>query len=625
MRANRETRMLATNQAVPVHGDDNSAAKAWLRALAATAPIADEPLRTLPARIEELAQVHGAAPALIGEHEHFSYAELTEHTNRYARWALELGVAQAETVCLLMPNRPEYVAIWLGVTRVGGTVALLNTSLAGAALAHCVNLAEPRHVIVAAELLAAFESARPHLAREPRIWVHGAEHAGFPRIDRIVMRQSGAPLRDEERRPIGIEDRALLIYTSGTTGLPKAANISHQRVLNWSYWFAGMLDTRPSDRMYDCLPMYHSVGGVVAIGSVLVNGGSVLIRERFSATRFWDDVARFDCTLFQYIGELCRYLVQAPVHPREQEHRLRIACGNGLAPDIWDGFKERFRIPHILEFYAATEGNFSLYNAEGEAGAIGRIPPYLAPRQGVALVAHDIDSGEPVRDADGFCIRCGSDEIGEAIGQITAGPGARASLPRTKNGTSAGAGGRFEGYTDKRSSQKKILRDVFAPGDTWFRTGDLMRRDARGFFYFVDRIGDTFRWKGENVATCEVAQAMTACAGVREASVYGVRVPRSDGRAGMAAIVTGDGFDLAHLHAQLVARLPAYARPLFLRIIGALALTATFKHQKADLARVGFDPSLTEDAIYFNDAACGAFVPMDKALFQRIRAGKIKF
>jgi len=593
--------------------------RAWRRALSATAPILAHPQRTLPVVIDELADRFGAAPALLSEQETLSYRLLSERANRYARWALQHAIAPGETVCLLMPNRPEYLAIWLGVTRVGGVVALLNTSLTGVALAHCINIAAPRHIIVAIELISAAMGACPHLSGAPRIFVHEGDHEDF-------TRQSGAPLGGLELRPVSIENRALLIYTSGTTGLPKAANISHQRVLNWSYWFAGMMDTRPTDRMYDCLPMYHSVGGVVAIGALLVHGGSVMIREKFSARAFWDDVTRFDCTLFQYIGELCRYLVQTPAHPAERTHRLRIACGNGLQADVWDAFKARFQIPQILEFYAATEGNFSLYNAEGEPGAIGRIPPFLARRLPTALIRYDIDKIAPLRDADGFCIRCATGEIGEAIGRIASpsapAPAAGDPVPRLRGRDREGAP--FEGYTDAGASEKKILRNVFAPGDAWFRTGDLMRRDARGFFYFVDRIGDTFRWKGENVATSEVAQALRECPGVKEASVYGVAVPGTDGRAGMAALVADEHLDLAVLRAHLEARLPDYARPLFLRILGVLEVTATFKHMKSNLMREGFDPALTEDAIYFNDPARRAFVHLDASLHERVRAGAIR-
>ncbi len=614
--------VLELERTTPARGD--SAAKAWQRALAATAPIAAHPQRTLPAVIEELGRTFGDAPALLSERETFSFRQLAERANRYARWALALGIAPGDTVCLIMPNRPEYLAIWLGVTRIGGIVALINTSLTGAALAHCINIATPRHVIVAAELIGPVLSARPHLSGGTQLWLHGADQDGFQRLDPAVAGQSGEPLADTQLPVVGIADRALLIYTSGTTGLPKAAVVSHQRMLNWSYWFAGMLDTAASDRMYDCLPMYHSVGGIVAIGSLLVNGGSVVIREKFSARAFWDDVTHFDCTVFQYIGELCRYLLQAEPHRRERAHRLRVACGNGLQADVWRAFKDRFAIPSILEFYAATEGNFSLYNAEGEPGSIGRVPSFLARRQPIALVAFDAEKGEPQRGADGLCVRSSTNQIGEAIGRIpgSSPPPTGASLQDQRGRDKEGA--RFEGYTDAHASERKILRDVFEPGDAWFRTGDLMRRDQRGFFYFVDRVGDTFRWKGENVATCEVAHVLTECPGVMEANVYGVAIPQTDGRAGMAALVIGETFDLAALRALLEARLPHYARPLFLRILGALEVTATFKHKKSDLISQGFDPAQTDDAIYFNDVRQGAFVRMDAALYENVQSGVLR-
>jgi fatty-acyl-CoA synthase len=269
--------------------------------------------------------------------------------------------------------------------------------------------------------------------------------------------------------------------------------------------------------MYNCLPMYHSVGGVVATGAVLVAGGAVVIRERFSASRFWDEIARWDCTLFQYIGELCRYLAAAPPHPSETGHRLRLACGNGLRGDIWEAFQQRFNIPRILEFYAATEGSFSLYNCEGKPGAIGRLPPYLAHRFPVAIVRSDLDTGDVVRGPDGRCLRCAPDEVGEAIGRLSE--------------AGSGTGGRFEGYTDPGATDKKILRNVFAEGDAWYRSGDLMRKDRAGYVYFADRIGDTFRWKGENISTNEVEEIVAHCPDVTDAVVYGVPIPDADGRA----------------------------------------------------------------------------------------------
>jgi fatty-acyl-CoA synthase len=307
---------------------------------------------------------------------------------------------------------------------------------------------------------------------------------------------------------------------------------------------------------------------------------------------------------------LCRYLLNAPPHPRGAAHRLRLACGNGLRGDIWESFRTRFRIPRILEFYAATEGNVSLYNVEGKPGAIGRIPSFLAHRFPMALVKLEPDGREPVRDARGFCVRCTAGEPGEAIGRI--------------GGGATDPGNRFEGYTSAAASERKLLRDVFAPGDAWFRTGDLMRMGAGGYFYFVDRIGDTFRWKGENVSTTEVAEAIARFPGVVDADVYGVALPGADGKAGMAAVVADGALDLAALHSHLADRLPAYARPLFLRIQGEIAATATFKHKKSELAREGYDPAMTGDPIYFNDPGRQAFVRLDPTLHNRIRSGELR-
>src|SRR5215471_7142990 len=586
----------------PAH---QSPAKAWLRALELTAPIAANPSRTLPALPGAVGDQHGGAPALISERETLSYRALAARANRYARWALAQNLGKGETVGLLMPNRPDYMAAWLGITRVGGVVALVNTHLTGRALAHCIEIVAPRHMIVAAEQVESLAGAQSHLTARPKLWSHGADAAEFARIDRDLARHSDGPLDASERRAVTIDDKALYIYTSGTTGLPKAANVSHARVMMWSHWFAGLMGTRADDRMYDCLPMYHSVGGVVATAALLVAGGSVVIREKFSARQFWDDVARHDCTLVQYIGELARYLVNSAPHPREASHRIRLACGNGLRADVWERFTRRFAIPHVLEFYAATEGNLSLYNVEDRPGAIGRVPSFLAHRFPAAIVRFDLERGEPLRDADGRCIRCAADEVGEAIGRI--------------EGATPGA--RFDGYTDAEASEKKILRDVFKPGDAWFRTGDLMRKDAQGYFYFVDRIGDTFRWKGENVSTAEVAEAIARCPGVLDATVYGVEIPGADGRAGMAALVVADGFDLAALRRHVEASLPAYARPVFVRIRTELDTTGTFKHRKDELMREGYDPGATNDAIHFSDPQQEAYVRMDEKVFERVQAG----
>ncbi|WP_245441013.1 long-chain-acyl-CoA synthetase [Methylovirgula ligni] len=565
-----------------------------------TARIEREPQRTLPIVIDELAAQFGEAPALLSDRGTLSFKALAARMNAVARWALAQNL-DGKTVGLLMTNQPDYLTIWLGITRAGGSVALLNTNLRGAPLSHCIAIAESRHIIVSASLHEGLEAALGQAKLAAQVWIHETD------LDVALKSFATTPLPAAEHPGPRLSDRALCIYTSGTTGPPKAANISHRRIMTWSYWFAGILNTSANDRMMNCLPMYHSVGGIVAIGSVLVSGGAVVLQEKFSVHRFWDDVVRWDCTLFQYIGELCRYLLKVPENPHERAHRLRLACGNGLRADVWRPFQERFRIPHIIEFYAATEGTFSLINVEGEPGAIGRVPPFLAHRFPSAIVKFDVTHGEPLRDENGFCIPSAAGEAGEAIGQIAA-----------RDTT----GARFEGYTSAADSEAKVLRNVFAEGDAWFRTGDLMRKDARGFYYFVDRIGDTFRWKGENVSTFEVAEALAACPGVVEATAYGVLVPGADGRAGMAALVLDAAFDLAAFHAHVQEHLPPYARPLFLRICETIETTETFKQKRAQLARDGFNPTEIRDVLYFDTG--DAYVPLDASLFAHIAAGKLR-
>lgn len=574
-------------------GAGRSANKDWLRALKLSASIERDPGRTLAVAFDEIAQIRGDAPAILFEGSGLSFRELSERSRRYARWAQARGLRKGDAVALVMESRPDYVAIWLGLTRIGVVVALINHHLAGPALAHCIRIASPRLILAS-------------VANYPKCAEAVGDEGELLRCDdsleSALAAQSSAPLDlDEAARPT-LSDPALYIYTSGTTGLPKAAIVSHRRIMSWALWFCGLLDVTPDDRMYDCLPLYHSVGGVVAVWATLLGGGSVVLRERFSASAFWTDVVEHGCTLFQYIGELCRYLAHAAPCEAETKHRLRLVVGNGLRPEVWPVFQKRFAIPRILEFYAATESNFSLYNVEGEPGAIGRIPPFLAASRTIQLVRYDVETDAPARNAEGFCVACGPDEPGEAIARIA---------------------NDFEGYLDRAASEKKILRDVFANGDAWMRSGDLMRRDGRGFFYFVDRVGDTFRWKGENVATAEVAQAIAAYPGVIDVTVYGVEVPGRDGRAGMAAIVANESFDIASLYAHLSAQLPAYARPLFLRLSRGLQVTETFKHRKRELAAEGFDPRKIGAPVFFASSERSIYAALDLALYEKILAGAV--
>jgi fatty-acyl-CoA synthase len=588
--------------------DAKFARDAWLRALAKTAGIGERGI-TLPALIERLAGQFNAAPALVSAEASMSYGQLGFRCNQYSRWGIDRDLKRGDSVALLMSNCAEYLAIWLGLTRIGVVVALVNSQLAGDVLAHSIKIADPKYLIMGADLGSRVAAIRPRLPPALRCRVIGSG-GEFEPLEPELAPLSGESLTAAEREPPPIDVTALYIYTSGTTGLPKAAKVSHYRLMQWSHWFAGLLDTQPHDRMFNCLPLYHSVGGVVATFATLVNGGAVVIRQRFSASDFWRDVRDERCTLFQYIGELCRYLVNTPFQATETEHCLRIACGNGLRPEVWVPFQTRFKIPRILEYYASTEGNFSLYNCEGQPGAIGRIPAFLANRLPVALLRFDVEKSEPWRNAEGFCERCAANEIGEAVGLMPDTGGERA--------------GRFEGYADQEASNRKVLRNVFKAGDSWYRTGDLMRRDERGFYYFVDRVGETYRWKGENVSTAEVLTALTASRGVVEGVVYGVSVPGADGRAGTAALVVNADFDLAAFRAEVASRLPSYARPVFLRILATLEATSTFKPRKQDLMEAGFDPNRMTDPLYFDDARAQRYVPVDAVLHAAISDGTIR-
>jgi fatty-acyl-CoA synthase len=572
-----------------------------------TAPIAKTPSRILATVVHEHARVRPDAPALVSDAESLTYAQLASRAGQYAIWAQSVGLRHGDVVALLMRNRPEYLAAWLGISATGVVVSLLNTNLTGRPLAHCINVALPAYILVGADLVDRLAGALPDVAGRPAIRIAGAASDGWPGLVDELPAAAGA---NSLQPSATVNDTALYIFTSGTTGLPKAARVSHARIMQWSHWFAALMDASPDDRLYNCLPMYHSVGGVLATGAVLTAGASVAVSDRFSARQFWDDIVRWDCTLFQYIGELCRYLLNAPPGANETAHRIRMCCGNGLRGDVWEPFQKRFAIPRVLEFYASTEGNVSLFNVEGKPGAIGRIPMFLSHRFPAAVVRFDHEREMPSRDERGFCMRCAPDEPGEAIGKLLS--------------DGANVGGRFEGYTDEAASARKIVRNVFEPGDAWFRTGDLMRRDAQGFFYFVDRIGDTFRWKGENVSTLEVSEAICAFPGVTGANVYGVAIPGTEGRAGMAAITASHDIDLAVLRDHLRDRLAPYARPLFLRLCAAMDVTATFKQTKGTLLREGYDPSAVGEPVYVDHPIEQRFIRLDEPLFRDIQAGRFR-
>ncbi|MFI5315087.1 MAG: long-chain-acyl-CoA synthetase [Myxococcota bacterium] len=579
--------------------------------LARTRP--DSP-RTIADVIEEQAAARGARPFILFEDRRVSYDELNRAANRVAHWARAQGLGRGQRVALLMENRPEFLEIWAGLAKAGVTTALINTNLTGRALEHAITTADAKHLIAGAECLAACASLA---AGAPwQVWVAsepGAPSAALPHgaldLTSDLATRPSANLPAGSRSESRAGDDLFYIYTSGTTGLPKAARFSHLKFMT-AGTASRLVGFGPEGVMYCALPLYHSAGGCMAVGAALLSGGTLALRRRFSAREFWSDVRRFEATSFQYIGEFCRYLLNQPGDPTDGQHALEFCIGNGLRPDIWEAFRDRFRLPRIVEFYGATEGNVSLLNLDNQVGSVGRIPTRLL--MDARLVRYDVERDEHARDAKGHLIECAAGEVGELIG----------AMPRRAGDTR----GRFEGYTSKEATERKVLRNAFEEGDSFFRTGDLLKRDARGYFYFVDRIGDTFRWKGENVSTQEVAESLAAFPGVDMVNVYGVEVPGADGRAGMAAVILSgsEEFDARAFYAHAVTALPAYAVPVFLRLQREAEVTGTFKLRKVELQQEGYDPAKIGDPLFVRDERARAYVPLDGEAHRRVLSGEIR-
>jgi fatty-acyl-CoA synthase len=578
-----------------------------LRTLKRVRPVSADSAHLSCDDIEDAVSRWRERPALLFEGKTLTYGELDALANRYAHWAASRGLRRGSTVAILLPNRADYIAAWYGLTKIGVASALINNHLAGAPLAHCLRVADASHVIVDDETADALEAVRGQLEKSVTIWNLSEPHGDQRNLTTALKGSSAVrPEREQFRQGMTARDTALYIFTSGTTGLPKAARMTHMRVQLYMRGFAGATGARPDDRIFCALPLYHATGGVCALGAAILNGGTFVVTRKFSASQFWDEIIASKATMFVYIGELCRYLANQPARPQDRDSQVRLAFGNGLRPEVWRKLRARFRIPEILEFYGATEGNVSMFNFDGRIGAVGRAPRYLRWAFNVRLVRFDVEKEEPVRGTNGLCIEAKPGEVGECVGEI--GSDARRA---------------YVGYADAAASKRKVLTDVFKKGDAYFATGDLMRQDRDGYFYFVDRVGDTFRWKGENVSTTEVAERLATVDGVKEATVYGVRVGGLDGRAGMASLVAGPEFDIKALRPKLDAELPDYAQPMFIRMQPAIETTGTFKYRKTDLEAEGFDPETVKEPIYYRSPIKG-YVKLSKAAYAKIISGELR-
>ena len=546
-------------------------------------------------------------PALRFERETVTFGAFNAGVNRYANLLRRRGVGKGDVVNVMMENSPAMLMAQGACAKLGAIGALINTHLEGEALAH-VHLASKAKVAVvdrpcARAMLPLLDRLRDLavLADVPDLVAEGSRF--LPLLEEL----DASPDTEPDMPDVKIGDVFLYVYTSGTTGFPKPAIVRHARFTAGGHSLAILLGETPDDCVYAPTPLYHGYANFVGFSPAFHKGACFASRRKFSASEFLPDVQRHGVTIFCYVGELCRYLMRTPPSPEDRKHKIRIATGPGLRPDIWRAFRDRFGIATIIDSYGQTEGNISLQNRRGRVGSCGRCAPFQ--HEQLKLAKYDLERGELVRGADGFLVECGVGEQGELLGRIT------------KNSPMS-----FDGYADPKDNERKLVRDCFEKDDLYLRTGDLLKRDYASYYYFVDRIGDTFRWKGENVATIEVEHLLNQAPGVHETAVYGVSVPGTEGRAGMALVVPKDGAALDprafYEHATRV--LPAYARPLFVRVAPQVDVTGNFKNRKTRLQDEGFDPARFADTLWFRDDVRESYVPLDASLRDDIVAGRMR-
>ncbi|KAK3532592.1 hypothetical protein QTP86_025363 [Hemibagrus guttatus] len=569
---------------------------------------------TIPSIFAQTVARHPDKPALVYEAtgETWTFSELDQLSNGVAHWALSQGWGSGDVVALLMESRPLQVALWLGLAKLGIEAALINFNLRRDSLMHCLSVSRARALIFGAELIDAVSEVSSSLSESMALFCTGdlsLDHMTSLKAQPLDSLLASMPHHPPSCTPSkGFSDRLFYIYTSGTTGLPKAAIVVHSRYYRmaaFGYYAFGM---KKDDILYDCLPLYHSAGNIIGVGQCLINGLTVVVKKKFSASRFWEDCIKYNCTVVQYIGEICRYLLSQPVRPSERQHRVRLAVGNGLRPSVWEAFTQRFSIKQIGEFYGATECNCSIANMDGKVGSCGfnsMILPNIYP---IKLVKVNEETMELVRNKDGLCVPCQPGEPGLLVGKINQQDPLR----------------RFDGYANQDATKKKIAYNVFKKNDSAYLSGDVLVMDELGYMYFRDRGGDTFRWKGENVSTTEVEGTLSSLLGQTDVAVYGVAVPGVEGKAGMAAIADSTGsFNCESFLREVQKVLPPYARPVFLRISPQVDTTGTFKIQKTRLQKEGFNPRITADQLYFLNSRAGRYEVMTEEMCNALVEGRI--
>nr|XP_056720786.1 long-chain fatty acid transport protein 5 [Euleptes europaea] len=554
-----------------------------------------------------LAQVqkHPQKPLILFGDEVYTYRDIDRLSNQVARvFRGPVGLKGGESVAVFMMNSPAYVWVWLGLAKIGCGIACINYNVRSKVLLHALSSCDSKVLLTTPDFKTAIMDVLPSLRKEGVQVFYLSDDSPTEGVEALlgqIKSSSAEPVPLSFREGDTSKSAAMYIFTSGTTGLPKAAIINHRRLVRMSSVFH-LCGISSKDIVYTALPLYHTAGLLVGIGGCLEVGCTCVLKSKFSVSQFWDDCRQYRVSVIQYVGEIMRYLCHAPEKPNDREHGVQKALGNGIRVEVWKEFLRRFGPVQICEVYGATEANVGFINYTGKVGAVGRDNFLIKKITPFELVQYDPDTGEPVRDEKGYCIPVAPGETGLLVGKIT----------NTNQ---------FVGYAgDLQKTEKKILRDVRKKGDCYFNSGDLLMIDREGFVYFQDRVGDTFRWKGENVATTEVEKILITLKFIQEVNVYGVPVPGHEGKIGMAAIQLKEGlpFDEEEMYRHAKDYLPNYAIPHFIRIQKALEITGTFKHVKGQLVKEGFDPAAIRDPLFFLDVAEKHYVPMTQEIYNSI-------
>ena len=536
--------------------------------------------------------------AFIFEGKEITWKEADEQINKYAGFLKSQNINKGDCFAILMDNSPDFLMLLLASFRIGSLAALINTTVSGDGLKHVISISEVKLIATGASHFTKLNSALADsdLINIPIFGIEDNEK--IPDQIEDFRKLSNQFSTFEPYQPV-MKDVAAYIFTSGTTGLPKAALVDHAKLVKGS--FAGhflCFNFKKNDRLYMTLPLYHSTGLILGWAASLRSGCSNVIKAKFSASDFWSDVKKYNVNKFIYVGELCRYLMNLPLSETDKDNPITQISGNGLRPDIWESFQKRFNINKIVEIYGATEAVGMTVNTFGRSGMIGR------KRSDSTIIHCKKDDGSPILNDQGFCTKVSEGETGLYIQKIS-------------------SSAKFQGYLDSQASNKKILQNVFKSGDQYFNTGDLITLHDNNWLSFADRVGDTYRWKSENVSTMEVSAILNKASGVLDCNVYGVQVDSAEGKAGMAAMNVSEEFTFINFIEHVNKNLNTFQKPYFLRLTKNMQTTGTFKHQKEDLKKQGFNPNLIQDKLYFFQK--DNYVEIDHDLYSRIHSGDERF